>query len=136
MSQTDPIHNMTRRVENGYEIVSIYYHKDWLYLLKIISSSDKEAYKGALAELCGYPVEEWTRIKEVLPHRQENGDYLVEVWFRNPGKQFEQFLAKSMMMQGTYSLKVNEEGLELRKDNIDWGVVLNISTDALSYTGG
>lgn len=117
MTQTDPLHNMTRRVENGYEIVSIYYHKDWLYLLKIISSSDKEAYKGALAELCGYPVEEWTRIKEVLPHRQENGDYLVEVWFRNPGKQFEEVL-RTKGLSCVYEL--GEDSKMFSEDALSW----------------
>lgn len=86
------LYGTKRRVENGYEIVTHRFKADSLYLIKIISSGSKENYKMALTEISGYPMEEWTRIKEVVPVRQENGDYFIEVWFRNPGKQFEEWL--------------------------------------------
>ncbi|SRR5258706_16344039 len=113
---SDPTHNMKRRVENGYEIVSIHYHKDWLYLLKVISSGNNEAYRIALAELCGYPAEEWIRIKEVVLNKQDNGDYIVDVWFRNPGKQFEEYVRMNKHnVDGLIDLPIG-----ISKDVLDW----------------
>jgi hypothetical protein len=95
MTDEFSLHRTTRRVENGYEIVTHTFPKDELYLLKIISSGEKDNYKKAVCEISGYPLEEWRRIKEITPIKLEDGGYRIEVWFRNPGKQFEKWLRES-----------------------------------------
>lgn len=132
MSEEFSLYDTKRRVLNGYEIVTHRFKADSLYLIKIISSGTKEQYKQALAEISGYPLEEWTRIKEVVPVRQENGDYFIEVWFRNPGKQFEQFLR-------TLHGKLDFDALHINGHltlEASYHEQTHIDKDALSYLDG
>jgi len=113
-------HKMTSKVENGYEIIEIRFCPDDLYLLKIISSVDKESYKLAMCDLCYYPRSEVGRIKDIVP-RQDGEDWVVTVTFRNPGKQFEEYM-KAVLADGG-----NDKQFQ---------TVIGISDDALSYLRG
>lgn len=135
MSEIFSLYGTKRRVENGYEIVTHRFKADSLYLIKIISSGSKENYKMALTEISGYPMEEWTRIKEVVPVRQENGDYFIEVWFRNPGKQFEEFL-KDRWDTLLSIRQMDDASIQLEGSSPLSKASVNISYDALSYLRG
>lgn len=142
MSEEFSLHRTTRRVENGYEIVTHTFPKDELYLLKIISSVGKDSYKKAVCEISGYPLEEWTRIKEITPIQLEDGGYKIEVWFRNPGKQFEEYIRKGGGEQDS-RIYIDEDGnmvltvpTDRAVDAVYEELEILINRDSMSYLDG
>lgn len=139
MTDEFSLHRTTRRVENGYEIVTHTFPKDELYLLKIISSGEKDNYKKAVCEISGYPLEEWGRIKEITPIKLEDGGYKIEVWFRNPGKQFEEWLREAQKSFVNDGLGDRQKGLASLGVAGDFSITLEdasrlfIDSNAMSY---
>lgn len=82
----------TRIVEDGYETVTIKYESEWKFVIQALEQLSTQSRFEALAELCSYPRVEWRRIESYKMIDEEVG-FTLEVKFRNPGKQFEEFLA-------------------------------------------
>lgn len=114
---------ITRKVENGYEYVTLTYFKTkdkfWVSIVEIIQKNMSESdFRTWLASESGYPKEEVGRIKDVIIE-DEKDCLVIKVTFRNPGKQFEQFLREAKeydISNVMYLLGL----MDMPKDALEW----------------